>query len=300
MTNIGKLRFTNRNFPYSTPLAFIMTKHSTMIKFFRKIRYDLMEKNKTGKYLKYAFGEIILVVIGILIALSINNWNEQRKQNAQIAKYAKSFVQDLEKDIAMMDTINNTATQVIIQIDSLANYIRNSKIEEISNLDVIYLTWVRLYRPYSWNRATLEEIKNSGSLRLITNDEISKKIVKYDSQSRHMDEDYYADKVQSENANQILSKVVNYNYPNMVELAEMLRLTTNYGHIFEMFNDPIYKEAQEYDLSLNQEDINLINNAVNSFIRLQYLLSTRTQIELPGLIKDAQELINILKKEYDI
>tara|TARA_R110002051_G_scaffold313163_1_gene388974 strand:- start:6431 stop:6565 length:135 start_codon:yes stop_codon:yes gene_type:complete len=44
-----------------------------MIKFFRKIRYDLMGKNKTGKYFKYAIGEIVLVVIGILIALSINN-----------------------------------------------------------------------------------------------------------------------------------------------------------------------------------------------------------------------------------
>jgi hypothetical protein len=50
-----------------------------MIKFFRKIRYDLMEKNETGKYLKYAIGEIILVVIGILVALQINTWNEQKK-----------------------------------------------------------------------------------------------------------------------------------------------------------------------------------------------------------------------------
>ncbi|RIA09057.1 hypothetical protein OE09_0885 [Flavobacteriaceae bacterium MAR_2010_72] len=49
-----------------------------MIKFFRKIRYNLMETGKTGKYLKYAIGEIILVVIGILIALSINNWNQDR------------------------------------------------------------------------------------------------------------------------------------------------------------------------------------------------------------------------------
>ena len=49
-----------------------------MIKFFRKIRYDLMEKNKTSKYLKYAIGEIVLVVVGILIALQINNWNEDR------------------------------------------------------------------------------------------------------------------------------------------------------------------------------------------------------------------------------
>ena len=51
-----------------------------MIKFFRKIRYDLMEKNKTGKYLKYAIGEIILVVIGILIALQINNLNNNKQQ----------------------------------------------------------------------------------------------------------------------------------------------------------------------------------------------------------------------------
>lgn len=50
-----------------------------MIKFFRKIRYDLMEKNKTGKYFKYAIGEIVLVVIGILIAVSINNWNQERQ-----------------------------------------------------------------------------------------------------------------------------------------------------------------------------------------------------------------------------
>ena len=271
-----------------------------MIKFFRKIRYDLMEKNKTGKYLKYAIGEIILVVIGILIALSINNRNEQRKQNAQIEKYAKSFVQDLEKDIVMLDTINITAKQISIRIDSLANYIRNSKIEEISNLDVICLTWIRLYRPYTWNRATFEEIKNSGSLRLINNENISKRMVKYDSKSRHMDEDYYADRVESENANQILGQVVNYNYPNMVELGEMLRVKTLHGQIYETFNNPIYKEAQEYDLSLNQEDIHLINNVVNSFIRLQYLLSIRTQLELPELIKDAQELINLLKEEYNI
>ena len=52
-----------------------------MIKFFRRIRFDLMEKNKTGKYLKYAVGEIILVMIGIILALQINNWNEAQKSN---------------------------------------------------------------------------------------------------------------------------------------------------------------------------------------------------------------------------
>ncbi|MBT8267457.1 MAG: hypothetical protein KJO41_11970 [Bacteroidia bacterium] len=51
-----------------------------MIKFFRKIRQRLVTENKFNKYLLYAIGEIILVVIGILIALQINNWNEHQKQ----------------------------------------------------------------------------------------------------------------------------------------------------------------------------------------------------------------------------
>ena len=50
-----------------------------MIKFFRKIRQNLLSENKFSKYLIYAIGEIILVVIGILIALQINNWNESEK-----------------------------------------------------------------------------------------------------------------------------------------------------------------------------------------------------------------------------
>ena len=64
-----------------------------MIKFFRKIRYDLMRQNKTGKYFKYAVGEIILVVIGILIALQINTWNENRKLRNEELKILQNFAE---------------------------------------------------------------------------------------------------------------------------------------------------------------------------------------------------------------
>jgi tetratricopeptide (TPR) repeat protein len=61
-----------------------------MIKFFRKIRQNMLSAGKTGKYFKYAIGEIVLVVIGILIALQINNWNETRKANdAELQLYHK-------------------------------------------------------------------------------------------------------------------------------------------------------------------------------------------------------------------
>lgn len=60
-----------------------------MIKFFRKIRQNLVSEGKAVNYLKYAIGEIILVVIGILIALQINNWNEERKFHTQICWYMR-------------------------------------------------------------------------------------------------------------------------------------------------------------------------------------------------------------------
>jgi len=69
-----------------------------MIKFFRKIRYDLMEKNKTGKYLKYAIGEIVLVVIGILIALQINNWNQKQQAINVMENNFQNLIEDLESN----------------------------------------------------------------------------------------------------------------------------------------------------------------------------------------------------------
>ena len=70
-----------------------------MIKFFRKIRFDLMQNNNTGRYLKYAIGEIILVVIGILIALQINNWN----QAYQIKNNNKLYLTKMLKDLNFID-----------------------------------------------------------------------------------------------------------------------------------------------------------------------------------------------------
>lgn len=71
-----------------------------MIKFFRKIRYTLMETGKTAKYLKYALGEIVLVMIGILLALQVNNWNQERILSKQTDELLTNMLTDLKTDIA--------------------------------------------------------------------------------------------------------------------------------------------------------------------------------------------------------
>ena len=73
-----------------------------MLKIFRNIRRKLLSENKTGKYLKYAIGEIVLVVIGILIALSINNWNENKKTNANIKNLLVALTNDLKQDTLLI------------------------------------------------------------------------------------------------------------------------------------------------------------------------------------------------------
>lgn len=76
-----------------------------MIKFFRKTRQNLLSKGKTTKYFKYAIGEIILVVIGILIALQINNWNEERKEKESLKTIYNLVISDLESDLKTIPEI---------------------------------------------------------------------------------------------------------------------------------------------------------------------------------------------------
>jgi uncharacterized membrane protein YgaE (UPF0421/DUF939 family) len=70
-----------------------------MIQFFRKIRQRLLSENRFTKYLFYAFGEIILVMIGILLALQVNNWNEQRKANNIVNQLIYKSFKELENNL---------------------------------------------------------------------------------------------------------------------------------------------------------------------------------------------------------
>ena len=89
-----------------------------MIKFFRKIRQNLLMENKTGKYFKYATGEIILVVIGILIALQINNSNELRKVKEEEALILSDIKEDfIATRLNFLETIKNQERAILSSRD---------------------------------------------------------------------------------------------------------------------------------------------------------------------------------------
>ena len=74
-----------------------------MIKFFRRIRQKLLSENKFSKYLIYAIGEIILVVIGILIALQVNNANEIRKARILEKQYLEQLLEDFRQNKTVVE-----------------------------------------------------------------------------------------------------------------------------------------------------------------------------------------------------
>ncbi|MFC4721760.1 DUF6090 family protein [Geojedonia litorea] len=137
-----------------------------MIKFFRKIRYELMERNKTGKYLKYAIGEIILVVIGILIALSLNNLNELRKQEQTKQSYFNQLLIDIDKDTTV---IANYIFRIKKSISTYESYLNMFKTPDLSSEEIIVkLKEVEVSFPVlRFNTNTSEVLISTGDIKLM-------------------------------------------------------------------------------------------------------------------------------------
>ncbi len=96
-----------------------------MIKFFRNIRQNLLKEGKTQKYLKYAIGGIVLVVIGILIALQINNWNEGKKLHVKEVEHLENIRKNLQTNITLLEKYMVFHRTSINSYKSLSEVIKN-------------------------------------------------------------------------------------------------------------------------------------------------------------------------------
>ncbi len=146
-----------------------------MIKFFRRVRYDLMEKNKTGKYFKYAIGEIILVVIGILIALQINNWNENKKAKTIEVYVLKEVLSNLNEDAIILNDIINQRKKAKLSVTKMMSYLEKEIIGK-DTLEKDITNFLTFERYFPINNAY--EILKSKGLQL-SNNILTTKISRY-------------------------------------------------------------------------------------------------------------------------
>jgi hypothetical protein len=146
-----------------------------MIKFFRQIRQNMIKENRTSKYLLYAIGEIILVVIGILIALQINNWNENQKAETTEIYVLKEVLSNLNEDGIILNEIIEQRQKAKSSVAAMLNYLQTENINK-DRLEKDMLHFLTFERYFPINNAY--EILKSKGLQL-SNNKLTTQISRY-------------------------------------------------------------------------------------------------------------------------
>ena len=149
-----------------------------MIKFFRKIRQGLLSEGKTGKYLKYAIGEIVLVMIGILLALQVSNWNQEHKDRISERKLLENIHRDFIQNKVSFDSVKainyrglNALEKIVALLPLNSDTLKHAAYNEYSK-DIKIMT----YNPYS---SSVESAVNSNALQLIQDENLQKYLVSW-------------------------------------------------------------------------------------------------------------------------
>lgn len=158
-----------------------------MITFFRQIRQSLLSQNKTGKYVKYAVGEIVLVVIGILIALQINNWNidriERKNEHLILLDLQVEFMENL-KDAERVFKGN---TGIYNAMTALQENMSKERYHQRTTDSLMY--YVFDWFDYTPKPGASDNLINSGNLHLIRNKELRKLLTLWSGVNEELDDD---------------------------------------------------------------------------------------------------------------
>ena len=185
-----------------------------MIKFFRKIRQNLLAEGKTGKYFKYAIGEIVLVVIGILIALGINNWNENRKSKQAEKIVLHNIYENLGIDSIQFNYYEKQYEQIDnLHVELYRFGIKNEHIDSIAEPALIRRT---LY----FKQLIGSDFKEN--IYIINNTKIKEAITSYTSSINDMENVYWIELAPliNEKLKPYLAEEELYNTKNWFELKE--------------------------------------------------------------------------------
>ena len=248
-----------------------------MIKFFRKIRQRLVIEDKFSKYLLYAIGEIILVVIGILIALQINNWNEKQKNKQQELIILENILQDLKNDKVGLIDIIERRTSKAASAEIMANYYNGVKISKLSDY---YFHWTNvLYWEAHYPRnIAFKELINSGNVSIIKSTSIRNSLLDINASyeelfavREHMYDDY---------------AIYLYNpYAGIID----------YGDGIKVWSNPNIK------IELSEEDVAvaLKNKAIKNGFTLASFNNIGLKDQLIQILKNVELTIALIEKEID-
>lgn len=244
-----------------------------MIKFFRKIRQTLLTENKFSKYFIYAIGEIILVVIGIFLALQINDWNNNRIAEDQMTSYLISLKNDLQRD-----TTNYSRS--IRHYEMMINWKEYIKLSHFENVPTDSL--IQLIRNNTSASipvtTTFMKITNSGITQISDNDSLSQKVY-----------EYYTTKLDG------LSIMISFDQLQTSKDGDYWRREQNL-YEFDYEEVPNFKNEKENRNNL----LKLISEPRGrNYLKLEYSRKIRMLKVYQNIKKDAENLISEINKELE-
>lgn len=150
-----------------------------MIKLFRNIRQNSLMKNKTSTYLKYAIGEIALVMVGILLALQVNNWNESRKDSIRENAILDELHQDFKKNLQQFNEIVAVHEKSLRGSLQFKKYINHPNPIEVK--DSVGKYYFRAFNGVSYNPSNgiVSSLISSGEYKLIKNDTLRNYLISW-------------------------------------------------------------------------------------------------------------------------
>ena len=240
-----------------------------------------MQKGDTGKYFKYAIGEILLVVIGILIALQINNWNETRKERIKEVHYLENIKSDLFLNISEIDSYIETRNGQIASAQWILEHYEGKPLTDLNRFNresINIYTWKKFFQSDN----TFQELRNSGNLAIISNDSIKDGLLDLDN----------------------MYMKLKYEEEHFRFDAEVLL----YAPSFKMLDLNQNVKRYSYDMSGGQagEDIELARSYFdqqlgdlmqkNGFVMAVYEFTVMNQM-LTGMKTQSQEIIDLIDRE---
>ena len=259
-----------------------------MIKFFRRIRKKLLAEGNTVKYFKYAVGEIVLVVIGILIALQINNWNENKKKKATFKYHLESLVEDLKRDQWLLSGINR---------DHSFRY-----------HSMLYLLKMSNHRSFDFDFEGLEHFTFKPNDRW--NDKIPQSYNKYFIQQAFLWTNRIAQYKSKQSA---IDELKNRGFYSNIDNKIKRKLTEYYFYWEFYFPEKLLKNVEDWTLSLREDNVLcsetylledplslIINNPKRALLMRQLIKDTNWMLKgNTYLTNESNELISLLEKEIE-
>ncbi len=258
----------------------------------------MLTENKFSKYLIYAIGEIILVVIGILIALQINLWKEERKERQKECTYFESLVSDLQNQIITINSQIEFELEVIRDSEVLINDYYSSNKFLVNNDFSRRISTLNNRMTLKESSSTYKELLSAGHMNVITNSEVKNIILNYYQMLSQFED--------------IISKNNSYIDNNFAPLV--LRISTHSipNSQINLFQNIISKDWISANFKENNKELSLLNNQIqkrldNPLEKLKLLNDIKYRHQISGvhlsimdiLKEQSEDLIKRLEGELD-